>query len=132
MTMEKQGRRFTALIDIGSNSMRLVIYQQEKSGRLYEVENVKAVARLSNYLDEENNLSKAGIDVMIKTLSNFDEILDIYPYQHFVCMATATIRQANNQADLIKRVKDIFDWEMVVLSEDETTISQSKISLTRL
>jgi len=119
MNMEEQGRRFTALIDIGSNSMRLVIYQQEKSGRLYEVENVKAVARLSNYLDEENNLSKAGIDVMIKTLSNFDEILEIYPYQHFVCMATATIRQANNQADLIKRVKDIFDWEMVVLTEDE-------------
>lgn len=117
--MQKKNKRYSALIDVGSNSMRLVIYQQEESGRLYEVENVKAVSRLSNHLDDDNNLTEQGIEILLSTLSNFAEVLAIYPYQHFTCIATATIRQANNQADLIKSVKTKFDWEMIVLSEAE-------------
>lgn len=117
--MINSNQDYSALIDIGSNSMRLVIYLKEKSGRLYEVENVKAVSRLSNYLDAEQNLSQEGIDVLLSTLTNFAEILAIYPYQQFICMATATVRQANNRDDLVKKVKDQFDWDMIVLSEKE-------------
>lgn len=117
--MINSNQDYSALIDIGSNSMRLVIYLKEKSGRLYEVENVKAVSRLSNYLDAEQNLSQEGIDVLLSTLTNFAEILAIYPSQQFICMATATVRQANNRDDLVKKVKDQFDWDMIVLSEKE-------------
>ncbi|GAA4070258.1 Ppx/GppA family phosphatase [Amphibacillus indicireducens] len=117
--MIKSNQDYSALIDIGSNSMRLVIYAKEKSGRLYEVENVKAVSRLSNYLDKQQNLSQEGINVLLSTLTNFAEVLAIYPYQQFVCIATATVRQAHNRDDLIKKVKDQFDWDMVILSEKE-------------
>ncbi len=119
MKMINSNQDYSALIDIGSNSMRLVIYSKEKSGRFYEVENVKAVSRLSNYLDNKQNLSAEGIDVLLNTLANFAEILAIYPYKRFVCMATATIRQAHNRDDLIKKVKNEFDWDMVILSENE-------------
>jgi len=37
------------IIDIGSNTIRLVIYEQSKSGRIKEVENIKTVARLRKY-----------------------------------------------------------------------------------
>ena len=110
---------YSAIIDIGSNSMRLVIYQKEITGRLYEVENVKAVARLSNYLDHEHNLSPEGIDVLLNTLAHFSDVLAIYPYRQFICMATATIRQAHNRHELIKLVKQKFDWDMIILSEKE-------------
>gem|GEM_PF-6706583 len=69
--MKNTNEDYSAIIDIGSNSMRLVIYQKEITGRLYEVENVKAVARLSNYLDHEHNLSPEGIDVLLNTLAHF-------------------------------------------------------------
>lgn len=119
MKMINSNQDYSALIDIGSNSMRLVIYSKEKSGRFYEVENVKAVSRLSNYLDNKQNLSAEGIDVLLNTLANFAEILAIYPYKRFLCMATATIRQAHNRDVLIKKVKNKFDWDMVILSENE-------------
>jgi exopolyphosphatase / guanosine-5'-triphosphate,3'-diphosphate pyrophosphatase len=45
------------IIDIGSNTIRLVIYERNKSGRLREIENVKAAARLRNYLNEEQILT---------------------------------------------------------------------------
>jgi exopolyphosphatase/guanosine-5'-triphosphate,3'-diphosphate pyrophosphatase len=35
-----------AIIDIGSNTMRLVIYELGRNGTLKEIENIKVVARL--------------------------------------------------------------------------------------
>ena len=71
--MQKQ---YYAIIDIGSNTMRLVIYLREKGGRLKEVENVKAVARLRTFLESDNTLNSAGIKRLIATLQSFQDVLD--------------------------------------------------------
>lgn len=112
-------KKYYGIIDIGSNTMRLVIYLLDKSGRFHEVENVKAVARLRNHLDTENNLTTEGTDVLLTTLENFSEVLTVYPLTDFLCVATATIRQAKNQADLQQLVKKKLNWDMRILSEEE-------------
>lgn len=114
-----QREDYYALIDIGSNTMRLVIYLPNELGRFREVENVKAVARLRNHLNDDGYLSKDGETILIDTLSDFKDVLKIYPLSHFTCVATATIRQAKNQAALVKKVKAELDWEMEILSEEE-------------
>ena len=63
-----------AVIDIGSNTTRLVLFKQEKTERLIEVENVKAVTRLRNYLNEENELTNDGINLLIDTLKVFGKL----------------------------------------------------------
>ncbi|MCT2534413.1 exopolyphosphatase [Aquibacillus koreensis] len=114
--MQKQ---FYAIIDIGSNTMRLVIYLQEKAGRLREVENVKAVARLRNHLRDDGTLSKQGIDILIETLQGFKEVVDTYDITHLKCVATATIRQASNQEEMKTTIKEQTGFDMRVLSEHE-------------
>ncbi|SDC05690.1 exopolyphosphatase / guanosine-5'-triphosphate,3'-diphosphate pyrophosphatase [Pelagirhabdus alkalitolerans] len=114
-----QAKNYYALIDIGSNTMRLVIYEQEASRRLKEVENVKVVARLRNHLNADNDLTERGQAILIDTLSDFSSVLNVYPLQQFTCIATAAIRQANNQTQLVKRVKDELGWDMRILSEAE-------------
>ncbi len=104
-------KQYYAIIDIGSNTMRLVIYLREKGGRLKEVENVKAVARLRTFLDTNNQLTNAGIDKLIMTLLSFKHVLATYDLKEIVCVATATIRQAENQLDIqaiVKEKKRIF------------------------
>lgn len=108
-----------AIIDIGSNTMRLVIYLRDKSGRLKEIENVKAVARLRNFLSEENILEEKGIDILIHTLLSFQEVTRHHKLNEVKCVATATIRQAKNQQSILQRVKDETDFSMRVLSEYE-------------
>ncbi|SEO65465.1 exopolyphosphatase / guanosine-5'-triphosphate,3'-diphosphate pyrophosphatase [Amphibacillus marinus] len=117
--MSKVNKDYHAIIDIGSNTMRLVIYLQEQTGRFRKVENVKAVARLRNHLDTDNHLTEQGQTILINTLTDFKSVLKIYPLTHFACVATATIRQAANNKQLVKRVKDEFNWTMRILSEDE-------------
>ncbi|MFC0523318.1 exopolyphosphatase [Pontibacillus salicampi] len=113
------GKEHYAIIDIGSNTVRLVIYVREKSGRFKEIENVKAVARLRYYLEEDNTLNTDGIDVLLKILKSFKEVTDTYDLHQIICVATATIRQAENQHAIIARVEEVSGFRMQVLSEEE-------------
>ncbi|AXI10173.1 exopolyphosphatase [Oceanobacillus zhaokaii] len=112
-------KKYYSIIDIGSNTMRLVIYTKDKSGRLHEFENTKAVARLRNYLNSDNTLSDKGIARMVNTLRSFKEVVDTYELNELVCVATATIRQAKNNQAIKEIVKKEVGWEMQILSEKE-------------
>lgn len=99
--------------------MRLVVYVQQHSGRLHEMENVKAVARLRNYIDQEGNLSEEGIYRLVRTLKSFQEVASVYSLTEFKILGTAAIRQANNKEVIKQIVKDELNWDMRILSEEE-------------
>ncbi|WP_349774459.1 Ppx/GppA family phosphatase [Mesobacillus maritimus] len=109
----------TGIIDIGSNTIRLVIYKTNQRGNLKEIENVKVVARLRNYLSEYGLLTEDGILKLIKILQSFQEVTRSYSLTNVKCVATATIRQANNKEVILARVKRETDYSMVILSEYE-------------
>ncbi|MCD7035460.1 Ppx/GppA family phosphatase [Metabacillus sp. GX 13764] len=99
--------------------MRLVIFERDKSGRLREIENVKAVARLRNYLTEDQKLSDEGIRVFVQTLLSFQEVTRHHNLTDIKCVATATIRQADNQKEILKAAEEKTDFAVRVLSEYE-------------
>jgi len=111
--------KYYSIIDVGSNSIRLVIYTQKGGGELEEVENVKFDARLRVYLDDNHILSEEGIALLIQVLKGFKEIIAHYPLTQFVCAATATIRQASNQEEIQEVVKNETGWDLRVLNEQE-------------
>ncbi|MGH2319736.1 exopolyphosphatase [Planococcus sp. SE5232] len=108
-----------AIIDIGSNTIRLVIYTRDKSGRFTESENVKAVARLRNYLNEDNVLEQDGIDILVKTLKSFQEVTRHHQLKDIQCVATAAVRQAVNQDDIMAAVEKETDFTIRILTEFE-------------
>ncbi|KZZ85262.1 exopolyphosphatase [Bacillus sp. SJS] len=108
-----------AIVDIGSNTMRLVIYERDNSGRLKEIENVKAVARLRNYLNEENVLEEEGIKKMLDTLKSFQEVSRHHQMKNVHTVATATIRQAVNKEEILQRAETETDFSIRLLSEYE-------------
>ncbi|GEM01095.1 exopolyphosphatase / guanosine-5'-triphosphate,3'-diphosphate pyrophosphatase [Halolactibacillus halophilus] len=117
--MQIKKDNYYALIDIGSNTMRLVIYLPNEAGRFREIENVKVVARLRNHLNDEGYLSDEGITILMETLEEFKDVLNIYPLKHFTVVATATVRQAKNSDTIIQMVKEHLGWDMQILSEEE-------------
>ena len=108
-----------AIIDIGSNTIRLVIYTRDKSGRFTESENVKAVARLRNYLNADNILESEGIDILVKTLKSFQEVTRHHQLKDIKCVATAAVRQAENQDEIMAAVQKETDFTIRILSEFE-------------
>lgn len=108
-----------ALIDIGSNSIRLVIFQINENGFYKEIQNLKIVARLSSHLDDKSILSNEGILKLTESLQHFNAVINTFDINKVKCVATAAIRQAKNQELILAEVKRKTNFSIRVLSEYE-------------
>lgn len=108
-----------ALIDIGSNTIRLVIFEITNDYNLYELQNIKTPARLSQYLDENKTMSQDGINALVEVLKTFVAVTDQYDVSQILPMATAAIRQSTNQADIIQQVLEQTGISIQVVPEEK-------------
>lgn len=108
-----------AVIDIGSNTIRLVIYEKKNNASLKEAENIKTTARLRYYLNKNGMLSSEGIALLIKILQEFKEIIQFHQVSKIYCIATATIRQSKNQQEIKALVEEKTGLKMKIFSEEE-------------
>ncbi|MCI1859633.1 MAG: Ppx/GppA family phosphatase [Sporolactobacillus sp.] len=94
-----------AVIDIGSNSIRLVVIGIDRQFFFKELLNFKAVARLSNYIDDQNNLSEKGVQVLLAVLGRFQSILQREKNVTAIdAVATAAMRKSKNREQVFSRV----------------------------
>ncbi|NRD80246.1 Ppx/GppA family phosphatase [Bacillus sp. BRMEA1] len=109
-----------AIIDIGSNTIRLVIYEKSKVGSSFkEIENIKNTYRLRKYLSKQQLLKKEGINLLIKSLQSFKLVLNVYEVTQTICVATATIRQAENKEEIMQIVQQETGYSICILDEYE-------------
>lgn len=111
-----------ALIDIGSNTIRLVLYSIDDLYNFTETHNVKTPARLSQYIDHssgESVMAQEGIEVLIEALSSFMAITEQFDIQFIYPMATAAVRQSSNNQDIIRQVKEATGLEIQIVPEED-------------
>lgn len=110
--------REAAVIDIGSNSVRMVLYRLE--GRaIWTVFNEKVLAGLGRDLPSTGRLSPAGVALALTTLRRFAAVLEgVKPAYTFVA-ATAAVREAIDGPDFCGRVAAETGLNVRVLSGEE-------------
>lgn len=108
-----------AVIDIGSNSIRNVIFEVNNHGQYFERLNVKEVARLSSHITEDNQLSKSGIETLIETLNHFNQLNEHHEVKEILPVATAAIRNASNSDAILNEVRQATGMEIRLLSDYE-------------
>ncbi|MET3665614.1 Ppx/GppA phosphatase family protein [Caulobacter sp. 1776] len=116
--MPPQAPRDAAVIDIGSNSVRLVVYRLE--GRaIWTVFNEKVLAGLGRDLGGSGALSPDGVIQTLQALKRFRAVLEaVDPAETFV-VATAAAREADDGPDFIRRVREETGFTVRVLSGEE-------------
>ncbi len=107
-----------AIIDLGSNSVRMLIYDDFKISPI-PVFNEKAVCKLGKNLDKSKKLNPDGIKSSLKVLNRFKEILDISGVLDLEIIATAAFREATDASEFLEEIKRIFDKKPLVLSGEE-------------
>lgn len=107
------------LIDIGSNTIRLVIFEYSKNTGLNELQNVKTPARLSQYLEEDKTMNKDGINILLETLNSFKKVAEKFQVEELVPAATAAVRQSKNIDEIIKSVKDKTNLDIEIIPEQD-------------
>ena len=95
--------RPAAVIDVGSNSVRLVIYRVD--GRvLWTIYNEKVVAGLGRDLPATGRLNPEGVEAAMGALRRFRSLLDGWRSEDVLAAATAAVREAADGRAFLKRV----------------------------
>jgi exopolyphosphatase/guanosine-5'-triphosphate,3'-diphosphate pyrophosphatase len=112
-----------AVIDVGSNSVRLVVYRID--GRaMTPILNEKVMAGLGRDLSRKGLLSKDGVEVALAALKRFATIIEALDVRDVFPVATAAVRDAKDGPAFVQRVTDETGFKLRVLSgEDEARLS---------
>jgi exopolyphosphatase / guanosine-5'-triphosphate,3'-diphosphate pyrophosphatase len=103
-----------AAIDIGTNSVHLVVARMEKNA--FEViEREREMVRLGSSGGDMKELSRTAMDRGIAVLARFRQVAEIYGAA-LRAVATSAVREAENRAEFIERARDEAGVEVAVIS----------------
>ena len=105
-----------AIIDIGSNSARLVITQMYKSGAYNMVYNQKETLRLSQKVNTNGELTETAFTDTLECMNSFASMCELFHANKIIAVATAAIRNAPNGKDLVLKVKEATGITLEIIS----------------
>ena len=111
--------QYLAIIDLGSNSVRLKIDQINLDGSYQTKQYEKRYVRLSSDMGPEKILKPEPIKRTLKALTEFRQICDQYKHLKILAVATAAVRQAQNQSDFLQQVQEKTGFVIHVISGEQ-------------
>ncbi|MFN5687096.1 MAG: exopolyphosphatase, partial [Bradyrhizobium sp.] len=106
------------VIDIGSNSVRLVVYQaMERS--LVTVFNEKALCGLGREVQTTGLLAADAVEKALTALRRFRALCKVQKVGRIHAIATAACRDASNGPDFIAKAEKICGAEIQILTGPE-------------
>ena len=108
----------TAVIDIGSNSVRLVIYRVERRS-IWPVFNEKVLAGLGRDMWTTGLLHPDGKRESLVALRRFKAVLESYTLEHTHIVATAAIREASDGPAFAATIREQTGFEVRILTGAE-------------
>ena len=106
----------TAVIDIGSNSARLVIYQESSKYGFHLICERKSKVRIGEGAYEEDGyLQPVGIHRAYLALKEFIKTTQHYPVSQILCVATSALRDAPNGLDFTTWIKQELNLDIEII-----------------
>lgn len=106
-----------AIIDIGSNTVRLVVYNGPPRAPVV-ILNEKVNARLGRDLGRTGTISEKAMRTALSALERYATLLRLLDVVNVDCVATAAARDASNGGEFLEAVRD-FGLSPRLLSGDE-------------
>lgn len=91
-------------IDIGSNSIRLIIGQLLPDGQIEVLEHAQQAVRLGQDSFRRGRLDRMVMQAAVSILRDFKRRLDMYQIKHIWTVATSAVREARNADVFLDRV----------------------------
>lgn len=107
-----------AVIDIGSNSTRLLVAEVE-GGRVSEVERQSRVTKLGRGVDLSGQLSGEAIEAACGAIADYVEICHAAGVEQVESIATSAVRDASNGSAFVAELRERFALSARVLDGEE-------------
>ena len=103
-------------IDIGSNSVRLLVAEALRGGTYRILDEEREPTRLGRSASAEGRLDDESMDRTVAALRTFKEIATGYQVTRLRTIATCAVREARNGPEFCRRVREEVGLEVEVIS----------------
>ncbi len=110
------------IIDLGSNTARLVIVEVSENGYFQIIDQLKEAPRLGEGMESEGFLKPQRIQATIKVLKMFRRLCDVNGIDKIIAVATAAVRRAKNQRSFLDEIAATCGIKFRVLSAEEEAL----------
>lgn len=122
-------RERLAAIDVGSNSIRLLVAEYDHAAGLNVIDEVKDQPRLAAGLARTGRLDDEAVARAMLALRRMREVCRRRGVQRIAAVATAAVREAANGADFVQRVRQELDIPLEVIdTETEAALSYRSVA----
>ena len=109
-----------SVIDIGSNSVRMVIYEKTSRFAFHLLHEEKSKVRISeNAYQHDGVLQNTPMQRTFNALQNFLTISNSFKVKKILCVATSALRDAPNKQEFVQRVRDELKLNIKVISGEK-------------
>src|SRR5262249_47021915 len=113
------GLRKIAIIDVGSNSFRLIVVTYLPGYHFQVTDEVRETVRLVQGLGATGQLLPGPMDRAVETIKLYAAFCKASAITDIVAVATSAVREASNQKAFLERVQKQAGIEVRVLSGEE-------------
>lgn len=119
MTDIAAGERRVAAIDIGTNSVLLLIASVDRLGALRAIEERATITRLGEGVDRSRELSPAAIERTLACLADYASVISTHGVTLVDAVGTSAMRDARGGVELRHRAKELLGVEPRTISGDD-------------
>jgi len=113
-----KGAKPVAVLDIGSNSVRLVVYERH-SRSLTPLYNEKVPCALGRGMATSGKLADDNVERALTAIQRFTLVARMMRAGKVYVLATSAVREASNRREFVDAVEAIMDTKVHVLSGEE-------------
>jgi exopolyphosphatase/guanosine-5'-triphosphate,3'-diphosphate pyrophosphatase len=113
--------RTIATIDLGTNSVLLLVVQRNDQGEVRVLHEGSEVVRLGEKLKQTGNISPAALDRTISAIKNYQTQIAPFNVEKIYLTATSAMREAQNQQEIVDAITAATSLEVEILPKAEET-----------
>ncbi len=112
-------RKRLASVDVGTNTLRYLVAEVDQDHRITEQTSGRKMTRLGEGIIDTGRLSDAAMDRSLTALSTFAEAIKKAAPDEMLAVATSAVREAQNGAEFVQRVRAETGLELTVINGGE-------------
>ncbi len=122
-------RERLAAIDVGSNSVRLLVAEYGPHSGLTVVDEVKEQPRLAHGVAQTGRLHPDAMERAIEALGRMKNVAERRGASRIQAVATSAVREATNGAEFVARVKEATGLDLRIIDGDtEAALSYRSVA----
>ena len=118
-SVPKQPKINRAVIDIGTNSTRMLIFRKDKKGQLFRVNKSVRYTRMGQGVNKTKRLHPDAIKRNIEALEEYKSIAEDYEVKEMFIFGTSALRDAENSSEFIDMALQKLGMKVEIISGEK-------------